>query len=74
MIDNYVKRIKNITTKEQADSLVSEMFKNIELDDIDFNDIIYDNVIPKLKELGYDMSYNEETKETNYEKVMKGDY
>ena len=39
-----------------------------------FNDLIYDYVIPRLKDLGVNMDYNEETAETNYERVMRENY
>ena len=54
--------------------LVREMFENEDINDIDFNDLIYDYVIPRLKDLGVNMDYNEETAETNYERVMRENY
>ena len=50
------------------------MFENEDINDIDFNDLIYDYVIPRLKDLGVNMDYNEETAETNYERVMRENY
>ena len=54
--------------------LVREMFENTDINDIDFNDLIYDYVIPRLKDFGVNMDYNEETAETNYERVMRENY
>lgn len=68
---NYIKDINLCMNKEDMKIIVRDMFNDIELDDIDFNDIMYDYVIPKLKKLGCDMEYNEETDTTNYQKVME---
>lgn len=71
ILNKYINNINNCNNKEDMKIIVRNMFRDIELDDIDFNDIIYDYVIPKLKKLGCDMTYNETYDITNYEKVMK---
>ena len=73
-MNDYLKQINVAKDKEEIKKIVRVMFKDIELDDIDFNDIIYDFVIPKLKMFGVDMEYNEETRETNYERIMRENY
>ena len=72
--ENYVIMIENTKDKEDIKKVVRLMFSDNGLDDIDFNEIIYDFVIPKLKVLGCDMGYDEKTSTTNYEKVIKEMY
>ena len=74
IINEYEEKINGINNSHDMKMLVREMFKNEDIDDIDFNDLIYDYVIPRLKNLGVNMDYNEETAETNYERVMKENY
>ena len=71
---NYIIMISNTTNKEDIKKIVRLMFSDNTLDDIDFNEIIYNFVIPKLKVFGCDMSYDEKTNTTNYEKVMREMY
>lgn len=73
-IEKYIAEIDLIDNKEDIKIIVRKMFEDIELDDIDFNEIIYDYIIPKLKKMGVDMNYNEESKETNYERIIKENY
>lgn len=74
IINEYERRINGINNSRDMKILVREMFKNEDINDIDFNDLIYDYVIPKLADLGVNMEYNEETAETNYERVMRENY
>ena len=74
IINEYEEKINGINNSHDMKMLVREMFKNEDIDDIDFNDLIYDYVIPRLKDLGVNMDYNEETAETNYERVMRENY
>ena len=74
IINEYEEKINGINNSHDMKMLVREMFKNEDINDIDFNDLIYDYVIPRLKDLGVNMDYNEETAETNYERVMKENY
>ena len=71
MIEKYEKKIKLCNNKEKMKDIVREMFKCLEINDIDFNDIIYMDVIPRLEELGvvFDRELN-----IDYEIVMKGEY
>lgn len=71
---NYMIMINNTKNKEDIKKIVRLMFSDNTLDDIDFNDIIYDDVIPKLKSFGCNMEYDDETGTTNYEKVIKEMY
>lgn len=71
---NYIIMIENAKDKEDIKKIVRLMFSDDTLDDIDFNDIIYVDVIPKLKVFGCDMEYDEKTSTTNYEKVMREMY
>ncbi|MCI6457243.1 MAG: hypothetical protein MSA56_06035 [Clostridium sp.] len=74
IINEYEEKINGINNSHDMKMLVREIFKNEDIDDIDFNDLIYDYVIPRLKNLGVNMDYNEETAETNYERVMRENY
>ncbi len=74
IINEYEGKINGINNSHDMKILVREMFKNEDINDIDFNDLIYDYVIPRLRDLGVNMDYNEETAETNYERVMRENY
>ena len=70
-INEYEKRINNITKTDDMKLLVNEMFKDTEiLDDTDFNDLIYNCVIPKLKDLG--ITFDED--KIDYEEIIKENY
>lgn len=71
MIKEYEKKIKLCSNKEKMKDIVREMFKRLEINDIDFNDIVYMDVIPRLEELGvvFDRELN-----IDYEMVMKEEY
>lgn len=71
MIKEYEEKTKNIKTTGEMKKLVNEMFKNIEINDIDFNDLIYQDVIPRLEELG--VVFDREN-DIDYEIVMKEEY
>ena len=73
-LKKYENMICNCKDKEEMKKIVRTIFKDNNINDIDFNDLIYDNVIPKLKELGVNVEYDEETSETNYERIMKENY
>lgn len=65
-------KIKNVKSTEEMKKLVREMFKkDIEINDTDFNDLIYQDVIPKLEELG--VVFDREN-DIDYEIVMKEEY
>lgn len=70
-INKLENKIKNIKTTGEMKKLVNEMFKNIEINDIDFNDLIYQDVIPRLEELG--VVFDRES-DIDYEIVMKEEY
>ena len=74
IINEYEGKINGINNSRDMKILVREMFENTDINDIDFNDLIYDYVIPRLRDLGVNMDYNEETAETNYERVMRENY
>ena len=74
IINEYERRINGINNSRDMKILVREMFENEDINDIDFKDLIYDYVIPRLRDLGVNMDYNEETAETNYERVMRENY
>lgn len=71
MIKEYEKKIELCSNKEKMKDIVREMFKCLEINDIDFNDIIYMDVIPRLEKLGvvFDRESN-----IDYEIVMKEEY
>lgn len=73
-INEYEGKINGINNSRDMKLLVREMFKNEDINDIDFDELIYNNVIPRLKDLGVNMDYNEEIDETNYERVMRENY
>lgn len=73
-MDKYILEIGKINNTNDMKALVRKIFKDLNIDDIDFNDLIYDYVIPKLKQLGVNMDYDWENDETNYERVMKENY
>lgn len=70
----YAKKINLIDNKKDMKKLVESMYNDNELDDIDFDEIIYDFVIPKLTLLGCDMSYDFDRNKSSYQKVMESDY
>ena len=71
-INNYEKQIKDANNTEEIKKIVRDMFSNdIILDDIDFNELIYEDVIPKLELLG--VTFDREN-EIDYERVMKEEY
>ena len=71
MIEKYEKKIRLCSNKEKMKDIVREMFKCLEISDIDFNDIVYMDIIPRLEELGvvFDRESN-----IDYEIVMKEEY
>ena len=72
VINDYENRINNAKDKEEIKQIVREMFSNdIILGDIDFTNLIYHDVIPKLEELG--VVFDREN-EIDYERVLKEDY
>lgn len=70
------KEIKAIKTSEDMKILVRKMFKDTKnISDIDLSDLVYQYVIPQLKELGISIpSYNEKTNESGYEIILKENY
>ena len=74
IIIDYENKIKKVSNSEEMKTLVREMYSDSELDDISFDELIYDKVIPRLKQLGFNMEYDWETNETNYERVIKENY
>lgn len=73
-VERYEQKINLITSATEMKQLVREMHQDDTLTDIDFDDLIYDDVIPKLEELGINMEYDEKHKETNYERVLEENY
>ena len=71
LINKYEDKINNINNATDMKILIREMFKDSELSDIGFNDLIYDNVIPRLKQLGFSLDFE---KENCYEIVLKEEY
>lgn len=64
-------KIKYVKTKEEMKKVVRELFSTTEIDDIDFSEFIYQDVIPKLEELG--VVFDREN-EIDYERVLKEEY
>lgn len=73
-MQEILKKINNCNNKEEIKKIVRELYYNDNINDIDFDNIIYDYVIPKLEKLGCDMTYNETYNINNYEKVMQEIY
>lgn len=74
-IQKCEQKIKNAKTTDKMKEIVKEMYKNDALSDIDFSDIIYNNVIPKLCKLGVEIPiYIEETSETAFDLVIQEKY
>lgn len=72
-IFDYEDRIKNAETKEDVKKTIRVMFEDLDLDDIDFNEIIYDVVIPKLRDLN--ITFDTENDDViDYEEIMKENY
>lgn len=70
-IYGYTKKINLINDKEDIKRIVKIMFEDDNLDDTDFNNIIYDFIMPKLKVLGVNLDNDDYT---SFEMVMKEDY
>ena len=74
-IQKCEQKIKNAKTTDKIKEIVKEMYKNDALSDIDFSDIIYNSVIPKIHKLGIEIPmYNEETSETAFDLVIQEKY
>lgn len=71
MIEMFEKKIKNVKTKEEMKKVVRELFSTTEIEDVDFSEFIYQDVIPKLEELG--VVFDREN-EIDYERVLKEEY
>lgn len=71
LIKKYEKIIDSCKNTKEIKKIVRKLYKDIEIDDIDFSDIIYDSVIPKLESWGCDL---EKDNNTNYENVMLENY
>jgi hypothetical protein len=71
MIEKFEKKIKNVKTKEEMKKVVRELFSTTEIEDVDFSEFIYQDVIPKLEELG--VVFDREN-EIDYERVLKEEY
>ena len=63
-------RINNTTDKEEIKRIVKEMFEDVTIEDVDFTDMIYDVVYPRLKDLGIDFDNGY----LLYEKILKEEY
>ena len=70
-LKHYEDIIANVNNKEDMKKIVRKLFKDDNVNDIDFADIIYENVIPKLKKLG--VVFDREN-EIDYEIVLKEEY
>lgn len=64
-------KIKYVKTKEEMKKVVRELFSTTEIEDIDFSEFIYQDVIPRLEELG--VVFDREN-EIDYERVLKEEY
>lgn len=64
-------KIKYVKTKEEMKKVVRELFSTTEIEDVDFSEFIYQDVIPKLEELG--VVFDREN-EIDYERVLKEEY
>lgn len=73
-IELYEQKINLITSANEMKQLVREMRQDDDLTDDDFDDLIYDDVISRLEELGVDMEYDEKHKDINYERVLEENY
>lgn len=71
MIEKFEKKIKNVKTKEEMKKVVRELFSTTEIEDVDFSEFIYQDVIPRLEELG--VVFDREN-EIDYERVLKEEY
>lgn len=74
-VHNYEKEIKAINTSEDMKILVRKMFCDTDISDIDFSDFIYQDIIPRLKELSIKIyDYDDETNESGFETILKENY
>ena len=74
-VHNYEKEIKAINTSEDMKILVRKMFCDTDISDIDFSDLIYQDIIPRLKELSIKIyDYNDKTDESGFETILKENY
>lgn len=71
MIEKFEKKIKNVKTKEEMKKVVRELFSTTEIEDVDFSEFIYQDVVPRLEELG--VVFDREN-EIDYERVLKEEY
>lgn len=67
---DYSNDIKRTRNKEDVKKIVRLFFNDSRIEDVDFNDFIYKDVIPKLKELG--VTFSEDV--IDYEEVLKENY
>jgi hypothetical protein len=71
----YETLINTSKNKEEIKNLVQKLFMDDNISDIDFNEIIYECVVPKLKDLGIEIPmYNEETNESCFETILREKY
>ena len=70
-IKKYKDLIKNAKNKEEIKEIVKKLFKDTKnINDITFNEFIYQNIIPKLKE--FNVIFQED--KINYEEILKENY
>ena len=70
-IKKYKDLIKNAKNKEEIKEIVKTLFKDTKnINDITFNEFIYKNIIPKLKE--FNVIFQED--KINYEEILKENY
>jgi len=73
-IKYYEDLIKNAKDKEEIKKIIRLLFKDIEnIDDITFNEFIYQDIIPKLKEFNIFWDYDIDNK-IDYEEILKENY
>lgn len=65
-LKKYEDIIYNCNDKEEMKKIVKNMYMDNNISDFDFNDLIYENVIPRLKCL--------DLREYSYENVIKENY
>lgn len=75
IVNSYVNEIKNAKNKNEIKNIVRVMFKNNNLSDTDFTDIINEDIYLKLQQLGVKIPmFNDNTCESFFEVILKENY
>lgn len=72
ILDDYETEIYNAKNTDEIKKIVSKLYQDERIDDIDFSDFIYDVVITRLT--NYFKIDLEKNNNTNYENVMLENY